>query len=138
MCLRTDKIHQIKYSELPNFSEVMAAGTAASLVPIRSITRRMAGSNPASLVANVKSHPRLTADPATGEEIVTYIADTQEDAGPLCLKLLAQLKGIQMGNVEDKEGWCYKISEEDRKKATGHEVVTNGGEQEELGIDQKV
>lgn len=26
---------QIKYEELPNFSEVLAAGTAAALVPIK-------------------------------------------------------------------------------------------------------
>lgn len=108
----------------------MAAGTAASLVPIRSITRRMAASNPASLVANVKSHPRLLADPAKGEETITYIADTQEDAGPFCLKLIGQLKGIQAGKVEDKFGWCYKIAEDDRTKAQGHEVVTNGGKGE--------
>lgn len=116
----------------------MAAGTAASLVPIRSITRRMAASNPASLVATVKSHSRLTADPAKGEETITYIADTQEDAGPYCLKLLAQLKGIQNGKEEDKFGWCYKISEDDCKKAQGNEVVTNGGKDEDLGISQTV
>ncbi len=28
---------QIKYAELPTFKEVLAAGTAAALVPIRSI-----------------------------------------------------------------------------------------------------
>lgn len=104
----------------------MAAGTAASLVPIRSITKRMAASDPKSLAAIVKSHPRLSLDSAKNEETVTYIADTQEDAGPLCLKLLSQLKGIQMGKVEDKFDWCYKISEDDLKKASGHEVVTNG------------
>lgn len=116
----------------------MAAGTAASLVPIRSITRRMAASNPASLVANVKSYPRLLADPAKGEETITYIADTQEDAGPFCLKLIGQLKGIQAGKVEDKFGWCYKIAEDDRTKAHGHEVVTNGGKGKEVGIGQAV
>lgn len=116
----------------------MAAGTAASLVPIRSITRRMAASDPVSLMATVKSHPRLTADGAKNEETVTYIVDAQEDAGPLCLKLLAQLKGIQTGKVEDKLGWCCKISDDDRKKAQGHEVVTDGGNQEKLGISQTV
>lgn len=116
----------------------MAAGTAASLVPIRSITRRIAASDPASMVSTVKSHPRLKAGPAKGEETITYIADTQEDADPLCLKLLAQLKGIQTGKLEDKLGWCYIISEDDRKKAQGHEVVTNGGDREELGVGQTV
>lgn len=107
-------------------------------MPIRSITRRIAGSNPASLVATVKSHPRLTADSAKGEETITYIADTQEDAGPLCLKLLSQLKGIQTGKVEDSLNWCYQVTEADCKKALGHEVVTNGGKQEDLSVSQTV
>ncbi len=49
---------QIKYAELPNFQEVMAAGTAAALVPIRSITRRIDHSDPTSLAATVKKHAR--------------------------------------------------------------------------------
>ncbi|KAI7780786.1 hypothetical protein LA080_015577 [Diaporthe eres] len=126
----------IKYAELPNFQEVMAAGTAASLVPIRSITRRLASSDPKSWAATVKSHPRLALDPAKGEETVTYIPEGQEDAGPLTLKLLTQLKGIQAGKVEDKLGWCAKLSDEDRKKALGHEVVTNGTKGEDLSVGQ--
>lgn len=115
----------------------MAAGTAASLVPIRSITRRMAASNPKSLVATLQSHPRLSADEAKGEETITYIPDTQEDAGSHCLKLLSQLKGIQLGKVEDKFGWCFKISEEDRKRAKGPETA-NGASNGSLSIDQTV
>lgn len=114
----------------------MAAGTAASLVPIRSITRRIAASEPASLAATLKSHARLSVDTAKGDETITYIPDSQEDAGPLCLKLLAQLKGIQTGKVEDKFGWCVKVSGEDRKKAAGHEVVTNGGSNGDVSIGQ--
>lgn len=101
----------------------MAAGTAASLVPIRSITRRITASDPSSLVAAVKSHPRLSSDATKGEETATFIADTQEDAGPLCLRLLAQLKGIQMGKVEDTFGWNVTVGEGDRKKA---QAETNG------------
>ncbi|PSR80225.1 branched-chain-amino-acid aminotransferase 1 [Coniella lustricola] len=126
----------IKYAELANFSEVMAAGTAASLVPIRSITRRIASSDPKSLATTLKSHSRLSVDAAKGEETVSYIPDTQEDAGDLCLKLLAQLKGIQAGKVEDKFDWCLKITDEDRKKATGHEVVTNGNGPDNVSIGQ--
>lgn len=114
----------------------MAAGTAASLVPIRSITRRLASSDPKSWAATVKSHTRLSLDASKGEETVTYIPDSQEDAGPLCLKLLAQLKGIQAGKVEDKLGWCTKITDADRKKALGHEVVTNGAAGEEPSVGQ--
>ncbi|EJT71749.1 branched-chain-amino-acid aminotransferase 1 [Gaeumannomyces tritici R3-111a-1] len=108
---------QIKYTELPNFSEIMAAGTAAALVPIRSITRRMADSDPKSLAAQVKQHTRLEV--ATGEETVTYIPASQDDAGPLCLRLLAQLKGIQLGKVKDEFGWCAAVSQEDGAKAEG-------------------
>lgn len=114
----------------------MAAGTAASLVPIRSITRRLASSDPKSWAATVKSHPRLSLDAAKGEETVTYIPEDQEDAGPLTLKLLTQLKGIQAGKVEDKFGWCAKLSDGDRTKALGHEVVTNGAAGEDLSVGQ--
>lgn len=114
----------------------MAAGTAASLVPIRSITRRLASSDPKSWAATVKSHPRLSLDAAKGDEMVTYISDSQEDAGPLCLKLLTQLKGIQAGKVDDKFSWCAKLSEEDRRKALGHEVVTNGTNGEDVSVGQ--
>ncbi|KAL8365437.1 hypothetical protein RB595_004311 [Gaeumannomyces hyphopodioides] len=108
---------QIKYTELPNFAEIMAAGTAAALVPIRSITRRMANSDPKSLAAQVKQHARLEV--AAGEETVTYILASQDDAGPLCLRLLAQLKGIQLGKVKDEFGWCAAVSQEDGNKAEG-------------------
>ncbi|PKS06327.1 hypothetical protein jhhlp_007075 [Lomentospora prolificans] len=101
----------IKYSELPNFAEVMAAGTAAGLVPIRSITRSIASSNPGSLAATVKQHDRVSL--ADGTETVTYIPDGQEEPGSICLKLLGQLKGIQVGKVEDQFNWCYKVREED-------------------------
>lgn len=114
----------------------MAAGTAASLVPIRSITRRIAASDPKSLAAVVKSHERLSVDAAKGEETITYVPEGQEDAGALCLKLLAQLKGIQMGKVEDELNWCYKISGEDCVKAVGHEVVTNRAADGQVSIGQ--
>jgi branched-chain amino acid aminotransferase len=92
----------------------MAAGTAAALVPIRSITRRMDASHPQSLATSVKEHPRLSFK--DGEETITYIPDSQEDAGPLCIKLLTQLKGIQQGKVKDDFGWCFKVEETDGKK----------------------
>ncbi|RYP50182.1 hypothetical protein DL768_004238 [Monosporascus sp. mg162] len=41
----------IKYTELPKFSEVMAAATAAALMPIRSITRRFDPKSPKSISA---------------------------------------------------------------------------------------
>lgn len=127
---------QIKYAELPQFSEVMAAGTAASLVPIRSITRRLAASDPKSLAATVKSHSRLSVDEAKGEQTVAYIADSQEDAGPLCLRLLSQFKAIQTGKAEDKFDWCVKVTAEDQEKAKGHEVVTKQASNGDVSIGQ--
>ncbi|EON97137.1 putative branched-chain-amino-acid aminotransferase 1 protein [Phaeoacremonium minimum UCRPA7] len=125
----------IKYSELVNFQEVMAAGTAAALVPIRSITRRLAASDPQSLSSSVKQHARLSFK--DGEETVTYVADGDEEPGPLCIKLLSQLKGIQNGKVEDKFGWNFKVSAEDGKKAAGAPANGNGnGQNGEPNVDQ--
>lgn len=95
----------------------MAAGTAAALVPIRSITRRIDSSSPQSLATTVKQHPRLTV--GAGEETIQYIPASQEEPGPLCVKLLTQLKGIQLGKVKDEFGWCFGVSEEDGKKIAG-------------------
>jgi len=105
----------------------MAAGTAAALVPIRSITRRMDASSPQSLAATVGEHPRLAVK--DGSETVTYIPESQEDAGPLCLKLLTQLKGIQLGKVEDKFGWCVKVEEADGKRVVPDRPSENGNGQ---------
>ena len=101
----------------------MAAGTAAALVPIRSIARNMDHSSPASLAATVKQHPRLEV--SVGRETVTYVPDSEEDAGPLCLRLLTHLKGIQLGKVKDDFGWCHQVTAEDGKKVVG-ESPPNG------------
>jgi branched-chain amino acid aminotransferase len=82
----------IKYSELSEFSEVFAAGTAAALVPIRSITRRVGGK----------------------EEVATYIQDGNEEPGPLFEKLLKHLKDIQLGRAEDAFGWRVDVGAGDR------------------------
>ncbi|KAK3329907.1 aminotransferase [Apodospora peruviana] len=121
----------IKYSELPNFTEVMAAGTAAALVPIRSITRRVSTSSQQSLASTTKEHPRVAFK--DGEETITYIPEGVEDAGDLCLKLLAQLKGIQLGKVEDKFGWRVEVKKEDGKKVAG--VAANGNRDDQT-VDQ--
>ncbi|KAF6789720.1 branched-chain amino acid aminotransferase [Colletotrichum sojae] len=110
--IHSDATRIIKYGELPTFSEVMAAGTAAALVPIRSITRRVDASSPQSLAA-------------AGEETVTYIPESQEDAGSICLKLLSTLKGIQLGKLEDQFGWNFAVSAADGTAVVG-EQKTNG------------
>ncbi|PBP17311.1 branched-chain-amino-acid aminotransferase [Diplocarpon rosae] len=82
----------IKYEELPSFSEVLAAGTAAALVPIRSITRN------------------------SRDQTTTYIASSSEEPGPVCVKLLTTLKGIQNGKIQDTFGWNSKVEKVDAQK----------------------
>ncbi|KAI7038487.1 branched-chain amino acid aminotransferase [Hortaea werneckii] len=74
----------IKYEELPQFNEVLAAGTAAALVPIKSITMR-----------------------SKGDEF--KYQGGGDEPGPAIVKLLAQLKGIQSGKVKDTFGWCQEV-----------------------------
>ncbi|KAM5472310.1 putative branched-chain-amino-acid transaminase [Microsporum audouinii] len=71
----------VLYGELASFDEVMAAGTAAALVPIRSITMRSKGD-------------KFEFDAGAGGE-----------GGEVFRQLIKTLQGIQMGEVEDKFGW---------------------------------
>ena len=71
---------------------MLAAGTAAALVPIKSITR------------------------TSRNETFSYIAADSEEPGPICVKLLTTLKGIQNGKIKDTFGWNSKVSEVDAKK----------------------
>ncbi|KAI9843055.1 MAG: hypothetical protein M1838_002887 [Thelocarpon superellum] len=74
------------FGELPSFTEVLAAGTAAALVPIKSITQRS------------------TNDKFTYQE-------GQTDGGPAFQRLLTTLKAVQLGKVKDTFGWCEKVVE---------------------------
>lgn len=77
----------------------MAAGTAAALVPIRSITR------------------------LSDNKTSTYIPESTEEPGPICLKLLSTLKGIQLGKIKDTFGWNSLVEEVDIEKyATGEQT----------------
>lgn len=109
----------------------MAAGTAAALVPIRSITRRFDPASPQSISSAAGTHPRLSTE--EGLEKVTYIPDANEDAGPICLRLLTQLKGIQLGKVKDDFKWCFAVTREDGTKVSGE---TNGANGNGQTIDQ--
>lgn len=91
---------RIDYTELSEFSEVMAAGTAASLVPIKSITLK------------------------SKNEKFEYPVNENLDPGPVCAQLLSTLKGMQQGKVEDKFGWNFTVTETP-KGFTSQEV--NGG-----------
>ncbi|KAH9825914.1 putative branched-chain-amino-acid aminotransferase TOXF [Teratosphaeria destructans] len=91
----------IRYDELQGFSEVMAAGTAAALVPIKSITYRCRGDK------------------------FEYQGGGDEP-GPAVVKLLAQLKGIQQGKVEDAFGWLQGVREYQVGEYDVESVKTDG------------
>jgi len=79
----------------------LAAGTAAALVPIKSITC------------------------TSRNETTPYIKADSEEPGPICVELLRVLKGIQQGKIKDTFGWNSKVSQMDvTKYATGEQ--TNG------------
>lgn len=78
-------LSQVLYPELSSFSEVLAAGTAAALVSIASIT------------LDSKS------------ETFTYLET--EEPGPVAVKLLTTLKGIQVGKIKDTFGWNDVVPE---------------------------
>ncbi|KAL9011279.1 MAG: hypothetical protein Q9180_009206 [Flavoplaca navasiana] len=76
----------IEYGELSSFTEVVAAGTAAALVPIKSITMR------------------------SKEDKFVY-QDGKDEPGPACVRLLRTLKGIQQGKIKDSFGWLGFVEE---------------------------
>lgn len=80
---------------------MLAAGTAAALVPIKSITRNSSGDN------------------------FSYIPEDSDESGPICIKLLTTLKGIQAGKIKDTFGWNSKVEEVDIKNYAAGET-TNG------------
>lgn len=91
------EVQQIPYEELTSFGEVLAAGTAAALVPIRSITSESKGDK------------------------ITY-KDAAQEPGPVCVKLLETLRGLQQGKLEDKFGFLYRVD----KPAQWGQDQTNG------------
>lgn len=76
---------RVGYEELGQFDEVFAAGTAATLVPVRSITMRSRG------------------------EKFEYKSGAQGQGGEVCVKLLQTLRGIQTGSIEDDLKWNYVV-----------------------------
>ena len=100
----------ISYKELPNFSEVMGAGTAVALMPIASITRKRMGEG-------LGPGPRVTVD--GNFETIAYMPDQQQGGGPVHQKLLARLWDYQMGRVPDDFGWCFEVSLQDQEIKAG-------------------
>ena len=109
----TVETRRIPYTELPEFSEILGAGTAVGLVPIRSITRRR---NAGILSA----HARLQISGAAESETIVYIADEKEGGGPVFQKLLARFRAIQVGKVEDEFGWRSEVRAEDKELDGGN------------------
>jgi branched-chain amino acid aminotransferase len=91
----------ILYNELKSFTEVMAAGTAASLVPVKSITMK------------------------SRDDRFEYAGKEDGEPGPICLKLLKTLKGIQQGKVKDQFGWNVTIEAPPKDFVAGS-AETNG------------
>lgn len=95
----------IKYEELQSFVEVMAAGTAAALVPIKSITMQ------------------------SKKDKFVY-SDGSDEPGEYCVKLLTTLQGIQQGKIKDSFGWLDYVKEtegySEPASVKGAEVM-NGG-----------
>ncbi|KAJ5675359.1 Aminotransferase lcsP [Penicillium macrosclerotiorum] len=77
---------RVAYEELRQFDEVIAAGTAAALVPVRSITMR------------------------SKNDKFEYRCGDQAQGGDVCVKLLQILRGIQGGSMEDTQGWNYEVT----------------------------
>ena len=67
-------------------------------------------------------------------ETSSYIAEDSEEPGPICLKLLTTLKGIQAGKIKDTFGWNSKVEQVDIKKYTKGEQSngTNGESVDQL------
>lgn len=100
----------VSYTELTTFSEVLGAGTAMGMVPIRSITRRREPT-----AARLPPGPRvlIDGDEETGTETVVYIPDGQEDGGPVFQKLSALFRALQQGREPDKFGWRFEVQATD-------------------------
>lgn len=52
---------------------------------------------------------------------------SSDEPGPVCLKLLDNLKGIQTGRLEDKFGWNVKVEHVSRESLEGKDDETKGG-----------
>lgn len=100
----------IGYEELRGFDEVMAAGTAAALVPIKSITMVSKGDK--------------FEYQGGGDEV-----------GPACMKLLTTLQGIQRGKIEDTFGWTVEV---EAPEGFDGEAEKHGEGRKENGVKESV
>ncbi|KAL6231518.1 hypothetical protein BDW75DRAFT_243816 [Aspergillus navahoensis] len=75
----------IRYEELASFSEILACGTAVTVIPIKSITCKSRGDR------------------------FTYLEGNDGKPGPYAAKLALTLGDIQKGKVEDEFGWLVRV-----------------------------
>lgn len=97
----------ITYDELPSFSEIVAAGTAAGLLPIKSIMTK------------------------SRDDKFLY-REGSDEAGPAAVKLLTTLKGIQQGKIKDTFGWLEYVKDSSDFKSG---AATNGVEASKNTVD---
>ena len=103
----------VTYAELGSFVEVMAAGTAAALVPIRSISMK-----------------------SKGDKIV-YLEG--EAPGKVCEMLLKALQAVQRGESEDQWGWCQKVERPEGVTIRGEGRKSGAGDaRDEAGVKSAV
>lgn len=105
---------EIPWSECQFFDEVIAVGTAASLLPIR-----------------------LLARPTTGEKFVYG-----EVTGECTLKLQGALRNLMRGKIEDQFGWVDVLKEEDllleKKVEEVESVVSNGIAPDVINVEKSI
>jgi branched-chain amino acid aminotransferase len=78
--LRVEK-RKVRVSELADFAEVGACGTAVVITPVYSILQ--------------------------GERLYTF--GKENEAGPTLTKLYNEITGIQYGEVDDRHGWMFRV-----------------------------
>lgn len=98
---------RMPYTELPEFSEIIGAGTAVGLVPIQSITRRGTG-------GTLTPHARLVVANGANSETIVYMPDDQQAGGLVFQKLWAQFRAVQLGKVPDEFGWRSEVQAKDK------------------------
>lgn len=107
---------KVLYTELPQFSEVMGAGTGVALLPIRSITRH-------------HNHFSPGTEEGAEQETTEYIPPGEENPGPVYSQLLSQLRAFQLGKVPDEFGWRFEVRADDRQLPDGVAGGNQAGEQ---------
>jgi branched-chain amino acid aminotransferase len=103
ICGWTVEKRRIPYSELPEFDEVLAVGTAASVLPIKSIARN-----------------------STGDKFV-YHQDGAEP-GPVGVRLAAELRKVMRGIEEDPFDWLHAVEFPDPSQAEEKKAPDVAGE----------